>query len=180
MTRLHTLALLIVSVFLLNTSICLAQTASSFQPNLLKSNWATGGSLGFEHFGSTSTIDSYNQFKLSLNVKYFVVDHLALGLMANVTTHDAGSSDTVANLGPAATYFFWTQDRLAAFVTGNARFGLNDATLVSILEGAVGIQYFFTQSVAFGPEFYFVHDTSHHEVNNRNDYGLEFDFGIYL
>ena len=180
MKSLQLLGILATSFLILNTPKAIAQNTVGFQPKILKSDYATGGSIGYEHFGGTSNFDSYDQFKLSTNLNYFLIDHLALGMIANITTHESGSANTVANLGPAAIYFFWTQDRLASYLSGNVRFGLNDATLVSVLEGAVGLQLFFTESVGFGPKLYFVHDTSHYELNNRNDYGLEFSFGIYL
>ncbi len=142
--------------------------------NVNQKNWLCGGLINYTHNSSdTSTTD---QLRLTVEARYFVIDRLAIGLDSQVTIKT--DVDTVASLGPSATYFFWSQEKLATFVTAAFKIGLTDATVKSIFTGEVGLDYFITPSVAFGPDAFF--DAYQGHLSNRSDLGLEFNFKIFI
>jgi hypothetical protein len=147
--------------------------AEEFTPNIHAGNYLTGanGALDRNFTASTTTLT------LDLPLQYFVIDRLAVGGAFAFAYADTGGgfSTTAYGLGPAATYYFWTEGHLAAYgaesilyshtsysqAYANLYSGLDayggDATPPSPSSSAwlsttqLGIQYFVTPSTAFGP-----------------------------
>ena len=97
----------------------------------------------------------------------------------NGTLYREGQSDAIALLGPLAEFYFWQQDRLAAGVQLSYLHGLTDATIIGRLNAVLGVSYFMTPSVAFGPYFTFSRIFSRTQTNFSR-YGVGASFGIFL
>lgn len=103
--------------------------------------------------GSTSIYRSshFTSFSLTTNAQLFVMDALSVGLEVSYYT---SRSYTSRSLGPVATYYFLVKDKIAPFVSA-APYSWTKATFGPSYytgRGSVGVKYFLTDSVAFGPE----------------------------
>lgn len=114
---------------------------------------SNAGALFFDNTASGS-------WSLGVNgpVQYFVMDNLSVGGVVGFGLQNTGgpsaTTTTTFTIGPAATYYFWTQGQMATYVAAavmyNTSSAANSVSNVG-LQGAVGFNYFLTPSVAFGP-----------------------------
>jgi hypothetical protein len=142
--------------------------------NILAGNLNVGG---YVDFSSTSGFrDDATTFETSVQAKYFLLNRLALGL-AGSTTKVSGQ-EAIAYLGPIAAYHFFTTEHASTWAQMGFRFGLTDRAWDNRLTASVGMDYFITPSVAFGPSVYFNRFNS--GSRSARSVGLELNFGIYL
>ena len=147
---------------------------STTTPNILKGNWYGSGGLSFtKNAGRKSDASEY---VVSLSGSYFLIDHLALGLTLGVDGET--NQNTVAALGPSATYFFWSTSTIATYVGTGFRLGLPDATVDSIMQLRMGLEYFLTSSVAIGPSAFYYYYNS--KSGDYKKYGLLLSLSTYL
>ncbi len=115
--------------------------------NIHRGNIVVGGGVFFGQSSRGKTTTS--NFDLGLTTLYFVVDHLAVGLLTDLEKES--DEDLVALLGPAAQYTFWQKDALTGYFQMSYQKGLTDATISGRIDLKLGAQYFITPSVAAGP-----------------------------
>jgi hypothetical protein len=149
-------------------------SASATSANINSGNWNVGG-----YFDFTKNSGAYYddvEFSASLTAKYFLINRLALGIGGGV---DAGPGESAAaSVGPAASYFFWSDGKLAAHADLGFRYGLTDTTVPWFITSQIGVNYFFTPSVAMGPSVYLNHYSSRYADFQR--YGAQVNIGVYL
>ena len=148
---------------------------ANFTPNLLLGNYSIGGAITLQKETSANTSD-VTYFDVDLGSEYFVQDTFSVGLAFSLSTITA--KDTTGLLGPAASYFFWQSDRLAAYIHAAYQFGLSDATVKSKLNVKLGLDYFVTPSVAIGPSIFTNHYYSHYVDFDR--YGIMIGISTFL
>lgn len=142
--------------------------------NILSGNWNVGG---YFHFVKNSgRRDDGSEYSTAVTAKYFLIDRVALGLGLGLEAKTG--DDTVANLGPAASYFFWNDGKLATYVGMGFRFGLTDATVNSVIQTSLGAEYFVAPTVAVGPALFYNHYNSKFADYQR--YGVSFILDVYL
>ncbi|MCM2279979.1 MAG: hypothetical protein NDJ89_18050 [Oligoflexia bacterium] len=142
--------------------------------NILRRDWNIGGFFNWTR--NSGRAAGASETALSTAIEYFVLNGLSAGLALGV---EGGSTqETIAALGPGLSWYFWRDGRLAANAGGGVRFGLTDATVNSIAEAQLGVRYFATPSVAFGPSFFFRHFDSRFTDYGR--YGVAVNFGVFL
>ena len=152
-----------------------SSTEEAVRANIHAGNWNVGGNVDFSKYSGRRNDASTSS--ASLVGKYFLIDHLALGVGAGVTS--ASDQSTVATVGPTASYFFWNDGhRLATHAEIGIRFGLTSATVLSFDQVAVGADYFLVPTVALGPLLYF--DYYNSKVSDYQRSGLAFNLAIYL
>lgn len=116
----------------------------NFQPNLKQGNWEVGGSFALGYSTSSGFVGYLDPRGL-----YFFSDRLAAGLSAGLSFTSARSTNSVNGVvGPALSYYFWKQERLATYLSQDILFGIGSGALS---KSALGLNYFFTPSVSFGP-----------------------------
>lgn len=141
--------------------------------NIHSGNLNVGGYFDFTKSSGRRNDDA--AFSANVNAKYFLIDHLALGLGAGLDA-DPGE-DAVASIGPTASYFFWNDGKLAAHVDLGFRIGLTDRTVPSFLQSAVGLDYFVAPTVALGPSLFLNH---YNDYRGYQRFGVSFHLGVYL
>ncbi|MGE0616157.1 MAG: hypothetical protein AB7P04_11000, partial [Bacteriovoracia bacterium] len=97
--------------------------------NIHSGNWNVGGSIDFAK--NSGRRNDSSEFNTVFTAKYFLVDRFALGLAGGVDVETG--EDTVATVGPAVSYVFWTNEKLAASIGSSIRVGLTDATVSSVV-----------------------------------------------
>jgi hypothetical protein len=150
-------------------SYAAAPSAAPEFAHITQGHWIANGGVSYAKTPFTGSgvggVTSYTTLAIVPSLQYFFWDRLALGLNLrfSIFNYDV-HTETDFDLGPAATYFFWTQERLAAHFTAGYLFTSAKTTDDSFPsanssksggEGvlSVGLDYFFSPSVSFGPSF---------------------------
>ena len=165
-------------VFLIAITLSAAELPiadSSTFANIQQGNLVVGGGLMFSQSSRGKTTTS--NLDLGLSTLYFVIDHLALGLVGDLIKETDG--DTVALIGPAAQYTFWQKDSLTTYLQLSYQKGLTDVTVSGRVDTKLGVQYFITPSVAAGPYLSYTHVFGRRSPDyDRYTFGAA--LGIYL
>jgi hypothetical protein len=158
---------------------------SKYIGNIHQGDFYTGGSFSLSYNKSSD----FSQTTVSLipSLQYFVVDRLSVGGDFYVTHTSTDSGSTTLGFGPAATYHFFADDKWSAYVGAGALYNklsfnssaFSDVNYFSV-SGKLGLNYFFTPSVALGPELYYTHTFNTDTYVGYNQYNLLIGFGIYL
>jgi hypothetical protein len=159
-----------------------AHAASDLPGNIAQGNVQTGGNFRFSNtWYKDSTTESY--FLIEIPLQYFVVDRFALGVVVDYS-HDAlgGASTDELLAGPAFTYYFWTQDKIGAYLSESIVVGKDTGYSAYYLNTAgLGFNYFITPSVALGPAFAYGHlFAGASEYTSYNQLAFVANFSIYL
>jgi hypothetical protein len=144
---------------------------------------------GTVSYSNTSYADDYERTLLNISAQaqrfsheFFDRDYLALGARALYTraTDEKGSVVQTA-FGPAATYYLGLQERL--YLTGTQAVLLHAHVrdnFYFVSSTLVGLSYFLTPSVSFGPGIEFSHAFGTTDVIGYNTFDLSLGFAIYL
>lgn len=126
--------------------LALLVSVSADAANINKGDWELGGSFNLSR---TDRFRSSTYWYLNGNAQYFFADHFSAGLDLSWSAASGGGPAIV--IGPAATYYFLTQENMAPYVMlapFNWR-SYGTSNYSSTLR--VGTKFFFTESVSFGP-----------------------------
>lgn len=146
--------------------------------NIHRGNVETGGSVSFSYV-SPSGSGSLTSFSLSSPTQYFLIDRFSLGAAINYF-HSSLGVDSLG-VGPSATYYFWTQDRLATFA--GEEFTYNKFPGVDYFfnnRAKLGINYFITPSVAIGPSLEYGHNFGRGNTSTIDSVSVLGKFSIYF
>ena len=157
--------------------LCLSTAAFAANPNanINKGDTSVGGSvtLSYNTVGGT-------YFYVNPNAQYFIADNFSLGGSISYTSY-SGSNIGYVNLGPAMTYYFWSQEKMAAFLgvdfTVNAT--SNSSNNVTF-DGDIGLDWFVVPTVAFGPKIQFSHTFINPDSASNSYYSLLAMFSVFL
>jgi len=132
----------------------LSNTSSKNIANMNANHFSiTASSLGLGYSSAAGFL-----FAISPKVEYFVLDRVSVGGRVGVSTASGGYFGASAfEIGPSATYYFWENNRFAAYGTGAFLFqsvpavsGMNSLANYK-LEVAGGVNYSFFSWFAAGP-----------------------------
>ena len=152
--------------------------------NIHKGNLQTGGTINFSHGWQTGS--SFLSLQISSPTEYFLLDHLSLGGTVSYF-HSGGPSYNYDSfgVGPSGTYYFWTQDHLAAYL--GEEFSYNKTSGSSIYTSycfnsrtKLGVKYFLTPSVAIGPSIEYTHQFGRQEIPTADSISLIGAFSIHF
>src|SRR3989338_7131822 len=73
-----------------------------------QNNLSVGGNFSFTK--NSGRANDGTELEVSFSAKYFLIDHLALGLAFGL---DVANNVTVSSLGPIGSYFFWNEGKIA-------------------------------------------------------------------
>ena len=134
-------------------------------------------------FGGANFSQTFNGNQLSgsmgidIGFGYFLLPGLALGFSASA---DAGTNQKLVALGgPLAHYFFFKEETLGTYIQVRYLQGFTQTTIRGRVLLNIGLDFFLTTSVAFGPNLSFGHTFG----RNSSDYDrviLGANFAIYL
>lgn len=166
-------------ILIVAASTFAAEPTDASLANIHTGNVSTSSSFAFNQvLNSNST--AVSTLSLSTDVRYFVIDHLAVG---GVFTYDHSSnanSNDVVWLGPGATYFFWTDGKLASKLAASYQFGLGSSMASGMFTTTLGLDYFITPSVDVGPTVAYRHTVGSSQIQSNDRIILGVSFGIYL
>ena len=150
-------------------------TPKALNQNLSFGNWNLGttGSLSRDEGNFPGTTD----FFIAVTAKYFVADRLAVGLLGDWSISSRYPSRL--SLGAAGDYYFWTNGATAALVGLSHEFQILRPYRSSTSAARVGMRYFFSPTVAFGPNLFY-REYWHRRTSDSHSYGIDFGFDIYL
>lgn len=159
-----------------------AQAApETIQANIKKGDLSISNSLDFSH-KSIEGGSGTSSFSLSNRNHYFIVDRFGLGGALGVFTTDGFALFTV---GPSATYYLWTQEKLGLYFTqdvlfrvisGSSTVDANNFETIS----ALGLNYFIIPAVAVGPAVEFFHRFGTSRLRTINEISFVAAFSIFL
>lgn len=114
--------------------------------NIKKGNWEVSGSIAYSHYSDN------DYFSVSPAAQYFFMDYFSFGLKS---TYSAGSNAvTVYSLGPVASLYFPVSDSVAPYISVAplvwSRYASSGRSYYRA-DVDVGVKFFLTDSVAFGP-----------------------------
>lgn len=149
---------------------------------LTKGTVEVGGSLGLG-YGSSSGFSS----TLNPRAEYFFSDSLSVGGSAAIYSN---SNENIYGLGPSFSYYFSKTAKTAAYAGASIQYNkstFNDNDYLRYF-ATLGMKYFLTSSVAFGPELsYSTYSTTYTDTINsytvqssNTSLDLRFQFSIYL
>lgn len=151
--------------------------------NILAGDLKVGGGFDISYGDRQATTIS-----LSPSVEYFVADHLSVGGGLTLS-HVTSFRSTTWSIGPTATYYFWSQDRIALFFSqgifvSHSSEGTQDTVTYASSTSQLGADYFIIPSVAFGPALQWRHafseSTESADIGSQNTYSLIGRFAIHL
>ena len=122
-----------------------AATTSTFAVPVTRGHWKVGGSFSYSNYGS-------GQWNASLtpSAEYFFIDRLSFGAAVSGSWASYGYTSTA--ISPSLTYYFLVQNQIGYYINQTANFTNSNYGGVGTTFGtSVGMNYFFTPSVAFGP-----------------------------
>lgn len=148
--------------------------------NINRGNVLTGGSFSLTQTWYSAT-DTMN-IGLGVPVQYFLIDRLALGGLVGLSHYRFGSTKyTDAYVGPAATLYFWDAEHIATYAdTFLAWDFLHRSDDQLALGFGMGVDYFVTPSVAFGPKVTYTHNFGMGDRADTNTLRLAAAFRISL
>ncbi|MGZ3693044.1 MAG: hypothetical protein ACXWQO_02335 [Bdellovibrionota bacterium] len=125
----------------------LSAAAATTTANIHKGDLEVSGSMNLsadtKHFSTA-------YFNLDTTAQHFFADEFSAGLGASFYSYN---STTGISFGPILTKYLWVQDKIAPYVSLTpiywSKFSRNKATYSTY--GSVGVKFFITDSVAFGP-----------------------------
>ncbi len=129
--------------------------ATTEMPNINKGNVAVAGSLGLAYSSYTGAI-----YFLNPSAEYFVLNSFSVGgtVQSTISKHSRSFG-----MGPSLSYYFWQNKKWASYIGAGALYTTvrtenisNQYTAVSqywSANGTLGLNYFLTPSVSFGPVF---------------------------
>jgi hypothetical protein len=123
-----------------------AAATSTFVAPVTQGHWKVGGSFGYSSYGSSDWAAS-----ISPSAEYFFIDRLSFGGGASGSWASQGYTSTA--LAPSLTYYFLVQNQFGYYLNqtvnfSSSNYGGNGQTYFGT---TIGMNYFFTPSVAFGP-----------------------------
>ncbi|MBX9766478.1 MAG: hypothetical protein K2X47_04325 [Bdellovibrionales bacterium] len=147
--------------------------------NILRGNFEAGGTagLGYSSFqGVAITIQP--------TFKYFVMDHLAVGLVGAV---DLSRGQSYFDLGPSVDYYFLQKDKWAYLVGQDFRRYISRSTLAGSdfeandwnFQTRLGARYFVSPMVAIGADLFYNSAVVDEKLYGLNG-GLQFKLGIFF
>ncbi len=160
------------------TSAIPTMTSSETAPaNIRKGNVAVGGDLGasYSTFGGSAVY-------LNPSAEYFIADRLSVGGTLTSTLSENYQS---YGIGPSATYYFWSQNKWAASTGLAIRYSNSSSEYDSSSSywtgmAKLGIGYFATPSVSFGPQLTIYRDIGDGDTSASTWSTLLFQFNVYL
>jgi hypothetical protein len=145
--------------------------------NINKGDWELGGSVSFSHLRGNDT--SSTTYRLSPTAQYFLADHFSAGLSLSFVDWTGGGS--YFDVGPEFTRYFMVHEQMAPY------FSLNPITWTRIgglsyfkSAAALGLKFFLTDSVAFGPEVEYTYLWKKNQVAAFHNFALQGLFSIHL
>jgi hypothetical protein len=173
--------------------LCLALAATgaraelaSFEPNLHRGNVRVGGDISLTGVSFANGASSYN-LVANLPVQYFLFDGLTLGgavgwqTAGSTATSGVSQSTTSFSVGAESAWYFWTYGRMAARVQPEIWVYFSDSRPTTWqAAGALGVEWFFTRSVSFGPGVLYAHTFQADAYPSSDLYRFFVDFNIYL
>ncbi len=142
--------------------------------NISKTNWSISNYIDYSTYSRSG--NSYNTFEFSLSPEYFIKDRFSLG--SSLELFSGSSNVTTTTIGPSLTYHFWQQEKISVYANAAFLFGLTDASYNSILRFKLGMNYFITPAVSFGPSFAFrYYDSDFYDLSKLS---FAAGFSIYL
>ncbi len=135
-----------------STSIHMSEEQEqTFVPNLMEGNVSVGGNVGASYSTYSGLIFQFNP-----TIEFFVANRFSIG--GTVSSYFAKDFSSFG-LGPAATYYFWHQDRWAGFVgagllmeSTNWQNSYADVRTIGYKgQFKIGSTYFINPSVSVGP-----------------------------
>ena len=149
--------------------------------NINKGNVLTGAEFSLTQ-AWYRTSDTFNVYA-AIPMQYFLMDRLALGGTAAISHSRLSSSRsyTDAAVGPSATLYFWDSENVATYVDTAVlwRFLDNSDDQISLGFG-LGLDYFVTPAVAFGPKVTYTHYFGMGNASDINSLNLAAAFRISL
>lgn len=166
----------------LNSADTMAKADNDWKPNLGVGHWTAGGNFGISQSTYSGTYYFFNP-----EAEYFVSERLSLGGMLSI---GKGTGTWSLGLGPSFTYYFFKDDRWAASTGASVIYSKdsweNDGggegnVSVWRAKAKVGLDYFFTPSVSFGPRLQYSSSIGSSKALYRdNDASLVFQFSVHL
>lgn len=163
-------ALILIAALLAGPS--LVQAANINQGNVEIGGVATVNHTRSRSLGTTS-------FQIGANAQYFLVDHISVGAELD---YAHASSFNIYSIAPAASFYFAVQDQMAPYVmvkplelydSSSARLNLSSGL-------RLGVKFFLTDSVAFGPALNYEHTWSTNRTSTIDSFSLLGQFAIHL
>lgn len=148
--------------------------------NIQKGNWNVDGNLWLRSNSINSKKCCQTAYEVGLEGSRFVAERVAVGATFSIGRDESYGEEPWALVGPKVDYYFWQGERTAAYSSLEGAVGLTDATIRGRAAAEVGMKYFFTSAVAFGP--YLEGKRTFRHGTNRDFNSLSFgaNFGIYL
>lgn len=150
--------------------------------NIRKHSIFTGTAFTYNNISQPGYQTSWNAY-LQLPIQYFLIDRLAVGMdLAFYHTSGGGGSDSI-NVGPAATWFFWSSGRLASYLGTEFDYvGSSYVPSAWMIFSRFGFSYFATPAVAFGPEVGYTHQfqNSNGSIGRYDQVTIGARFSVFL
>ena len=160
-------------VVCLSLGLSFSALASNPNANINKGNISVGGGLDLNYNTVSGT-----SFFVNPKAEYFIADNLSLGGSVSYTVF--GSAGYIT-FGPAISYYFWSQEKLATYVGGDLLInGGANSTNNLTFDGNVGLNWFIVPTVAFGPALLFSHMFTSPDSSATSNYYLLGTFSIFL
>lgn len=148
--------------------------------NIQRGNWNVGANLWLRSNSIETKNCCQTSYELGFEGSRFVTERVAVGATFSIGRDEAYGDSTWALLGPKVAYYFWKGERTAAYSSLEGALGLTDATIRGRAAAEVGMKYFFTNAVAFGPYFEGKRTFRHGTNRDYNSVSFGANFGIYL
>lgn len=185
----NTIRVLTVSAVMAMSAVAFANSDSSGASNSASASSIANinqGDIGLGGaFGWTQVEGVGNFLSLSAPIQYFIMDHLSVGGEMNLSRSNVGPSWS-AGVGPAATYYFWTQDKMAAYgseaLTYQYTSSQNGAQVNPAWRSttSLGMNYFLAPTLALGPALEYSHRWNGSSTSNRNVVAMTGNFKLYF
>lgn len=140
---------------------------SGMNAQIDRHTFMVGGNAYFQNSKSVNASESYNQFRFSPRVGYFMVDNFAIGVGLEFSAFNGSS---VTNLTPFLRYYVKN-----FFLQGAYKYNTN----YSAVQFDLGYAMFLNENVAIEPSFYFAENFDSDGLLGRN-LGIQIGFQIYL
>lgn len=139
------------------------------------------GNIEIDGSASLSRAYRHTSFTLNPSAQYFLADHLSLGADTFVNTYTG--SPASYGIGPVGTLYFAVSDTVAPFFSLTPIFWSYNSWSGTYYSSTakLGVKFFLTESVAFGPLVRFTHNyATHYWSDSSNNGALMAVFSIHL